>query len=28
LPGVRPNARKKFKFEFLKFFTLGDQHIR
>jgi hypothetical protein len=28
LPGVRSNARKKFKFEFLKFFTLGDQHIR
>jgi hypothetical protein len=27
-PGVRPNARKKFKFEFLKFFTLGGQHIR
>jgi hypothetical protein len=28
LPGVWSNARKKFKFEFLKFFTLGDQHIR
>jgi hypothetical protein len=28
LPGVRHNARKRFKFEFLKFFTLGDQHIR
>jgi hypothetical protein len=28
LPGVRPNARKKFKFKFLKFFTLGAQHIR
>jgi hypothetical protein len=27
LPGVRRNARKKFKFEFLKFSTLGDQHI-
>jgi hypothetical protein len=27
LPGVRRNARKKIKFEFLKFFTLGDQHI-
>jgi hypothetical protein len=27
-PGVRSNARKKFKFEFLKFFTLGGQHIR
>jgi hypothetical protein len=27
LPGVRRNARKKFKFEFLKFFTLGDQHM-
>jgi hypothetical protein len=27
LPGVRRNARKKFKFEILKFFTLGDQHI-
>jgi hypothetical protein len=27
LPGVRQNARKRFKFEFLKFFTLGDQHI-
>jgi hypothetical protein len=24
---VRRNARKKFKFEFLKFSTLGDQHI-
>jgi hypothetical protein len=28
LPGVRSNARKNFKFEFLKFFTLRDQHIR
>jgi hypothetical protein len=27
LPGVRHNARKKFKFEFLKIFTLGGQHI-
>jgi hypothetical protein len=27
LPGVRRNARKKFKFEFLKFSTLGDHHI-
>jgi hypothetical protein len=27
LPGVRRNARKRFKFVFLKFFTLGDQHI-
>jgi hypothetical protein len=27
LPGVRHNARKRFKFEFLKFFTLGAQHI-
>jgi hypothetical protein len=27
LPGVRQNARKKFKFEFLKIFTLGGQHI-
>jgi hypothetical protein len=27
LPGVCLNARKKFKFEFLKIFTLGDQHI-
>jgi hypothetical protein len=27
LPGVRRNVRKRFKFEFLKFFTLGDQHI-
>jgi hypothetical protein len=26
-PGVRHNARKKFKFEFLKIFTLGGQHI-
>jgi hypothetical protein len=26
-PGVRRNARKKFKFEFLKFSTLVDQHI-
>jgi hypothetical protein len=24
---VRRNARKNFKFEFLKFSTLGDQHI-
>jgi hypothetical protein len=24
---VRRNARKKFKFEFLKFSTLVDQHI-
>jgi hypothetical protein len=23
-PGVRRNARKRFKFEFLKIFTLGD----
>jgi hypothetical protein len=28
LPGIRRNARKKLKFEFLKFFTLGDQHNR
>jgi hypothetical protein len=28
LPGVRRNARKKLKFEFLKIFTLGDQHNR
>jgi hypothetical protein len=28
LPGVRRNARKKFKFKFLKFFTLGGHHIR
>jgi hypothetical protein len=27
LPGVRRNARMKLNFEFLKFFTLGDQHI-
>jgi hypothetical protein len=27
-PGVRSNARKKLKFEFLKYFTLGGQHIR
>jgi hypothetical protein len=27
LPGVCSNARKKFKCEFLKIFTLGDQHI-
>jgi hypothetical protein len=27
LPGARHNARKRFKFEFLKFFTLGGQHI-
>jgi hypothetical protein len=27
LPGVRRNARKRFKFEFLKFSTLGDPHI-
>jgi hypothetical protein len=27
LPGVRSNVRKKFKFEFLKFSTLGGQHI-
>jgi hypothetical protein len=27
LPGVRHNAHKKFKFEFLKIFTLGGQHI-
>jgi hypothetical protein len=27
LPSVRRNARKNFKFEILKFFTLGDQHI-
>jgi hypothetical protein len=26
-PGVRRNARKKFKFAFLKFSTLVDQHI-
>jgi hypothetical protein len=26
-PGVRRIARKKFKFEILKFSTLGDQHI-
>jgi hypothetical protein len=28
LPGVRHNARKRFKFEFLKISTLGGQHIR
>jgi hypothetical protein len=28
LPSARRNARKKIKFGFLKFFTLGDQHIR
>jgi hypothetical protein len=27
LPGVRRNARKKFKFENLKFSTLGAQHM-
>jgi hypothetical protein len=27
-PGARHNARKKLKFEFLKIFTLGGQHIR
>jgi hypothetical protein len=27
LPGVRRNARMKLYFEFLKFFTLGYQHI-
>jgi hypothetical protein len=27
-PGVRSNARKKLKFEFLKIFTLGGQHMR
>jgi hypothetical protein len=27
LPSVRRNARKRFKFEFLKFSTLGDQPI-
>jgi hypothetical protein len=27
LPAVRRNARKRFKFEFLKFSTLGDPHI-
>jgi hypothetical protein len=27
LPSVRRNARKGFKFKFLKFSTLGDQHI-
>jgi hypothetical protein len=27
-PGVRSNARKRFKFKILKFFTLGGQHIR
>jgi hypothetical protein len=27
-PGVRSNARKKLKFEFLQFFTLGGQHTR
>jgi hypothetical protein len=27
LPGARRNARKRFKFEFLKISTLGAQHI-
>jgi hypothetical protein len=27
LPGVRSNARKKFKFKFLKMATVGLQHI-
>jgi hypothetical protein len=27
LPGVRRNARKKFKFEILKISSLGDRHI-
>jgi hypothetical protein len=27
LPGARRNARKRFKFEIVKFFTLGAQHI-
>jgi hypothetical protein len=27
LPGVRRNARKRFKFEILKTSTLGAQHI-
>jgi hypothetical protein len=27
LPGVRRNARKRFKFKILKISTLGDQHI-
>jgi hypothetical protein len=27
LPGVRRNARMKLNFKFLKFFTLGAQHI-
>jgi hypothetical protein len=27
LSGARHNARKRFKFEFLKIFTLGGQHI-
>jgi hypothetical protein len=27
LPGVRQNAHKKFKLEFLKIFTLGGPHI-
>jgi hypothetical protein len=27
LPGVRQNARKRFKFKILKISTLGDQHI-
>jgi hypothetical protein len=26
-PGIRHNARKRFKFEILKISTLGDQHI-
>jgi hypothetical protein len=27
LPGARHNARKRFKFEILKNFTLGGQHV-
>jgi hypothetical protein len=27
LPGARSNARKSFKFEILKFSTLGGQHM-
>jgi hypothetical protein len=27
LPAVRRNARKRFKFKFLKFSTFGDPHI-
>jgi hypothetical protein len=27
-PGVRSNACKKLKLKFLKFFTLGGQHVR